>query len=164
MVAHALTISVIVALTHAKAIITNYCEHTVYLWSIPGKSGVADNLPVGPGKRYEEPWRYGDSVNPGVAIKVSPEENGISKNMGEINFQYAIDPSNPSKIWINLNEVRSPTPYDVVLYTCHGPYKTPNVPTRQCSFTDDVELVLCGTERTTPSKDKTPPDAIHDCK
>lgn len=163
MVGQVLTFSALVALVHAKAIVTNQCEQTVYLWSVPGKSGVADNLPVGPGKRYEEPWRYGDSINPGVAIKISPEENGISNEKSEVNFQYAVDPADPGKVWINLSEVRTPTPYDIVLHTCHGPYESASVSTHQCVSTNDVELVLCGTERSTPPKDKTPPEAIHDC-
>jgi hypothetical protein len=166
MVGQVLALGTLVAFTQAKAIVTNRCENTVYLWSVPGKSGVADNLPVGPGKRYEEPWRYGNAVNPGIAIKMSPVEDGISKGKAEINFQYAVDPSDSDKIWISLGEVRPPMEQlpQVVLYTCDGPHKTQNVPTHQCSSIDDVELVLCATERSTPPKDKTPPDAIHDCK
>jgi hypothetical protein len=163
MVIQILALSALVALTQAKAIVTNNCKHNVYLWSVPGKSGVADNLAIGPGKRYEEPWRYGTTVNPGIAIKVSSVENGINEGKAEINFQYTVDSYDSSKIWINLNLVRSPLPSDVVLFTCHGPYRTPNVPTRQCSYADDVELVLCGTRRSAPPQDKTSPDSIHDC-
>jgi len=126
MVGQVLALSTLVALVQAKAIVTNRCEQTVYTWSVPGKSGVADNLPIATDKRYEEPWRYGNSVNPGISIKMSPVEDGINKGKSEIDLQYAVDPSDADKIWITLSKFR-PTFTQLpqfVLYTCHGSYKT----------------------------------------
>jgi hypothetical protein len=157
MVGQVLTLGALVALAQAKAIVTNRCESTVYLWSVPEKSGVADNLPLAPGKRYEEPWRYGDSVTPGVAIKISPEENGINEGKSEVNLQYAVDPSDSGKIWIDLFQVQSPLPQGSTLYTCSGQYTSEYVSTHQ------VELVLCGAERSTVARDNMPQDIINDC-
>lgn len=164
MVGQVLTLSALVVLTHAKAIVTNQCKDDVYIWSVPVKPDYPENIPIPSGRRYEEPWRYGTSVNPGIAIKVSPEDNGINNDKSEIDFQYSIDPVDPKKIWINLSTVRGHAfGENVTLHTCHGPYKGPDVPTRQCSDTDDIELVLCGTERTTPLHDSTSLEVLAKC-
>ena len=161
MVSQVLALSAIVALAQAKAIVNNQCGHDVYLWSIPYAQGKTYGLTISPGGRYEELWRLGTSTNPGIAIKVSPDPNGIWEGKSEINYQYTVD---DDKIWINLANVRGDAfGGNVTFFTCHGPYKTPNVPTRQCAVTDDVELILCGTERTEPSHDITSPEVIEHC-
>lgn len=158
-----LVLSGLVALGHPKAIITNNCRKDIYIWSVPAKADLADNLSISPGKRYEEPWRSGSVVNPGIAIKVSTEDNGIYKAKSEINLQYSVDGSDPTKIWINLATVRGNDFDTATLNTCHGSYTSASVPTEQCSSTDDIELVLCGSERTVPAQDITPIFIISTC-
>jgi hypothetical protein len=158
MLGQVLTLGTLVALTQAKAIITNNCTDTLYLWSVPGRNGVAENLPLTSGKRYEEPWRYGTSVNPGIAIKISSEENGIYEGKPEMNLHYTVDPSDSSKIWVSVDVVRG-HPQQSVVFTCQGPRTLPWIATQQCSSTDDVEIILCGTQRAfPPQQQKTSPD------
>lgn len=163
MVGRVLALSALVALGHSKAIVTNNCRRDVYIWSVPEKADLANNLSISPGKRYEEPWRPGTSVAPGIAIKISTEYDGIYTGKSEINFQYDVDASDSTKIWIDLATVRGHDFDTATLNTCHGAFKSPNVPTGMCSSTDDVELVLCGSERTVPSQDSTPIRVISNC-
>ncbi|KAJ4360676.1 uncharacterized protein N0V89_001243 [Didymosphaeria variabile] len=158
-----LILSVLVALGHSKAIVTNKCRKDVYIWSVPEKADLANNLSISPGKRYEEPWRSGTTVIPGVAIKISTERDGIYTGKGEINFQYDVDSSDANKIWIDLATVRGNDFDTATLNTCRGSFKSSDVPTQQCSSTDDIELVLCGSERTVPSLDTTPVRVISNC-
>ncbi|KAL1600446.1 hypothetical protein SLS60_006832 [Paraconiothyrium brasiliense] len=158
-----LTLSALVALGHSKAIVTNNCRKDVYIWSVPEKTDLASNLSISPGKRYEEPWRSGTAVSPGVAIKISTERDGIYTGKSEINFQYDVDSSDPNKIWINLANVRGNEFDTATLNTCRGGFKSSDVPTQQCSSTDDIELVLCGSDRTVPFEDTTPVRIISTC-
>ncbi|KAF2787046.1 hypothetical protein K505DRAFT_329923 [Melanomma pulvis-pyrius CBS 109.77] len=161
MIGQALTFNALVALAQAKAIVSNQCAHDVYLWSVPDAQGYASALPIGSGKQYNEPWRLGTSVSPGIAIKVSPYPNGINEGKSEIDFQYTLD---HEKVWIDLSNIRgNKFNGNITFFTCGGTYKTPNSPTRQCRVTDDVELVLCGTERTSPAQDTTSLDVIDKC-
>ncbi|KAF2449687.1 hypothetical protein P171DRAFT_198417 [Karstenula rhodostoma CBS 690.94] len=163
MVGRVLALSALVALGHSKAIVTNNCRKDVYIWSVPEKADLPNNLSISPGKRYEEPWRSGTSVSPGISIKVSTEHDGIYTGKSEINLQYDVDASDPTKIWIDLATVRGNDFDTATLNTCYGGFKSQNVSTQQCSSTDDVELVLCGSERTVPSQDSTPIHVISNC-
>lgn len=115
-----LTVGALVALGQAKAVVTNNCHTHVYIWSVPNQPGLANNLPLGPGARYEEPWRPGTVGTPGIAIKVSTESNGIYATKDEIDFQYSIATSSPSYIWINLDNIRGNAFSRAVLHTCHS--------------------------------------------
>lgn len=121
-------------------------------------------MPLKSGDRFEEPWHDGTAVNPGVAIKVSSTEDGIHTQKDEINFSYTVDASDPSKVWVDLSNIRGKTfNNNAAFHTCHGAYQWPQVPTRQCHATDDIELTLCNTVRTTVLKDTTPLDKIFGC-
>ncbi|KAJ4371494.1 hypothetical protein N0V83_004712 [Neocucurbitaria cava] len=165
MTGRTLTLSALVALTQAKAIVTNHCPHDVYIWSVPvAGSSHTDNVPIKPGGRYEEPWRRGSAANPGIALKISPQANGINEGKDEINFAYSIDRSYQTKIWVDLSPVRGKAfDNNLSFHTCHGSYYTPDVQTYQCDAADEVELVLCDTARTTPAKDMTPFAQIQEC-
>ncbi|KAF2830521.1 hypothetical protein CC86DRAFT_463811 [Ophiobolus disseminans] len=160
-----LTVSTLVALAQARAIITNNCPHPIYIWSVPSVgSAHTDNLPINSGGRYEEPWRYGSSQHPGVALKVSPQSNGINMDMDEVNFAYSVDRSDNSKVWVDLSPIRGKS-FDnkIAFHTCHGVHKSSNVHTSKCEATDDIELVLCGTTRSSPVKDSVPFNMISEC-
>lgn len=165
MTGRALTLSALVALVQARAIVTNNCPHQVYIWSVPRVgSSHTDNLPVKPGGRYEEPWRFGTDTTPGIAIKISTQADGINKGGGEINFAYSIDKHDKSKIWVDLSPVRGMAfENNLSFHTCHGTFQAADLPTRQCQATDDIELVLCGAARTTPTKDITPFEKVQEC-
>jgi hypothetical protein len=154
-----------VALVQAKAIITNHCLQPVYVWSVPNVgSAHTDNLPIHPGGRYEEPWRHGTSEHPGIAIKISTEADGIHKGMDEINFAYSIEHSDKSKVWVDLSPVRGkPFSDNLAFHTCHGMHQSADVQTGQCQATDNIELVLCSTARSSPAKDTLPSDKISEC-
>ncbi|KAF2704415.1 hypothetical protein K504DRAFT_537919 [Pleomassaria siparia CBS 279.74] len=161
MVGQVLTLSALVALSQAKAIVSNNCHYDVHLSSVPNVQGFADSLTLGPGEYYEEPWRPGTSVNPGIAIKLSSPPNGINESKSEIDFQYTLD---HDKVWIDLSALQGSAPRsNVTFFTCHGPYNSPNVPTRQCSVTDDIELAICSNTRIGPAEDITSPEVIKDC-
>ncbi|KAF2866995.1 hypothetical protein BDV95DRAFT_611280 [Massariosphaeria phaeospora] len=150
MVAHFIVfvVSALVAFAHSKAIVTNKCPGDVFIWSVPAMPhGEISNLLVKSGSRYEEPWRVASSANAGVALKISPDNDGINKNKPELNFQYTVD-NDGEQVWINLATVRGHAFGDnFAFHTCHGSYKSPNgLPTRTCSVTDDIELVLCESE------------------
>lgn len=154
MTGRTLTLGALVALTQAKAIVTNNCPYDVYIWSVPqsGSSHTA-SLPVKSGGHYEEAWRHGTTTNPGIAIKISPQPDGIFKGGEELEFAYSIAGSNKSKVWVDLSAVRGKTFDNIVSFnTCHGPYNTADVATRQCKVSDNIELILCGAAATKSAK------------
>lgn len=160
-----LTVSTLVALAQAKAIISNHCPHPVYVWSVPTVgSAHTTNLSVPSGSRYEEPWRYGSPQNPGIALKVSTQPNGIYTGMDEINFAYSVDHSDKSKVWVDLSHIRGKAfENNLAFFTCHAEHKSTYVRTSRCEATDEIELVLCGTARSSPAKDSTSPKMISEC-
>jgi hypothetical protein len=160
-----LTLSALVALTQAKAIVSNNCAYDVYVWSIPKVgSSHTDSVPIKPGGRYEEAWRYGTDVNPGVAIKISSQADGISNGGDEVNFAYSVQQSDMSHVWVDLSTV-SGDAFDnnLTFHTCKGVYQLPDVVPTYCAATDDVEVALCDTVRTTSAKDTTSLDKIQEC-
>ncbi|KAF2001857.1 hypothetical protein P154DRAFT_618941 [Amniculicola lignicola CBS 123094] len=167
MIGHALAVGALATIAtraQAKAVVSNHCPYPVYTWSVPKVGGVAENLPVAPGGRYEESFRFGTVINPGIAIKVSSSPNGINDGKDELDFQYTVDTSDPTKVWINLTPVQGKL-FDnsSAFFTCGGGYKEPYVPTRQCEITDNAELVLCGGERAVPEKDTASAEALRNC-
>lgn len=106
MIGKALILGALVASGHTKFVLTNHCGRDVYVWSMPEQSNFANNLALGSGERYEEPWHYGTDYMPGIAIKISTEDNGLWKSASEIDFAYSIDPKNPFRVWMNLATIR----------------------------------------------------------
>lgn len=160
-----ITVSTLVAFAHAKAIITNNCPRDVYIWSVPhiGSAHTA-NLALPPGSRYEEPWHYGTTDHPGIALKISPQSNGIHESKDEINFAYSIERSNKDKVWVDLSPVRGhPFDNNIAFYTCQGVDNSLEVQTRQCHAKDDIELVLCGGARSSDGTDSKSLQKIADC-
>jgi hypothetical protein len=167
MLGPALHVLTFVALAHARAIVTNHCPYNVYVWSVPQvlSSSHTDNVPIKPGGQYQEPWRHGSITNPGVAIKISTKSNGILEYADEIDFAYAVDGNDDSKIWVDLSAVREDAFKDnLAFHSCLTHYSTSNVQTHQCAATDDIELVLCDTSpRSTPKKDPSTLEQVKAC-
>ncbi|KAF2116312.1 hypothetical protein BDV96DRAFT_48123 [Lophiotrema nucula] len=164
MARNALVVGALVALAQSKAIVTNHCPKAVHLWSVPESNGYASHHKLEPFHKYEEFYHHGTKVNPGVAIKISTHPNGIYEAKDEIDFAYTVDNSDSNKVWVSLDNLRSKS-FDSVhaFFTCWGPYKAPYVPTRECVLRDNIELVLCGTNRTEAAKDDSPKSLIHKC-
>ncbi|EDU41030.1 conserved hypothetical protein [Pyrenophora tritici-repentis Pt-1C-BFP] len=164
MLGQILTVAALMALTQAKAIVTNNCPFTIYVWSVPDvpHGSRAKNLPIKSGGRYQEPWRLGSVKNPGVSIKISSRTNGIYDGADEIDFAYSIDPKDDSKIWVDLSKVRGEPP-KVRFHTCRGEFFSTNPGTVQCTAADEVELVLCGPTRSTLATDTASLEQIKAC-
>ena len=80
MLGQALPVLAFAALAQARAFVTNHCSYPVYIWSIPQvlSGSHTNNLSLKPQGQYQEPWRHGSSMNPGVAIKVSTKGGSTS--------------------------------------------------------------------------------------
>jgi hypothetical protein len=165
MIGYILVLIALVALTQAKAIVTNHCPHKVYIWSVPQVLYASTvNVPLKPYGQYHEPWRYGTTEMPGVAIKISPLANGLSKFADELDFAYSIDPTDTSKVWVDLSTVRGvPFKNNFTFHTCDAQDRPSDHHTHECDVTDNIELVLCGTSRTTPTEDTTSLEQIQTC-
>ncbi|KAF2020718.1 hypothetical protein BU24DRAFT_7539 [Aaosphaeria arxii CBS 175.79] len=151
-----LALSALTALARSKAIVTNSCPYDVYVWSVVEAKHYAENLPLKSGEKYVEQFRYGTPTNPGVAIKVSPFQNGIHEGKDEVNFAYAVDLHDPKKIWTGLSNIRGSAFFDDIdLLTCDGSFHGASVTTRLCKPDDDIELVLCASLKDKPSKNST---------
>jgi hypothetical protein len=169
MIGRVLTLGALVALAQAKAIITNHCGATVYLSSVPEKDGVADKLPLAPGKQYVEPWRRGTKDTPGIAIKITPDQKDVGEGHAwwwgdwEVNLSYTVDPNHPNKVWIDRSQPKPISPRSA-LFTCRErPSKMPIVNVHPCAITDNIELALCGKQRSTSSTNMTPARTIDAC-
>jgi hypothetical protein len=166
-----LILATLVALTQARAIVTNHCPYDVYISSVPQvlSSSLADNLLVKPHGQYQEPWRHGSAAMPGIAIKVSPLADGVYKHVDELDFAYTIDPGNKAKVWVDLSVAHPssvqgmPFQGNLTFHACNGVHTVKDVLPYGCDATDDVELVLCDTKRTTALKDPKPLDQIQAC-
>jgi hypothetical protein len=142
MIAHCFTITALVALSYARAIITNNCKQPIYLWSVP--NGV-ENLELLSGVTYNEPWRHGTEQQPGIALKVSTVPQGIYTGANELNFAYSYDHVVSRDVWVGLSTVRGDTFKDAIFF--HTPTKiftSADVVASRCEYQDDVKLVLCG--------------------
>jgi hypothetical protein len=160
-----LALSAFVALARAKAIITNQCSHPVYIWSVPGVgSASASNVPISPGGRYEERWRYGTSENPGIALKISTQQNGINTGADEVNFAYTIDPVHNHKVWVDLSPIRGKPFHDnFSFHSCRTKETSADPHPTSCQVEDNIELVLCGFDRTVSPTDTFGFKALSEC-
>jgi hypothetical protein len=160
-----LVVSALVALARAKAIITNQCPHTVYVWSVPSVgSADTNNVPIYPGGRYEERWRYGTTENPGIALKVSTQHNGINTGMDEVNFAYSVDPIHKTSVWVDLSPVRGKPFHDnFSFHTCRAVETSVDPNPAKCQIEENIELVLCGFQRTVSATDTFNSQALSEC-
>lgn len=146
-------IAALAPLVQSVAVITNHCKTPIYVWSIPGDN---QGRVIQPGGQYSEQFRYGGEVNPGIALKVSSQFDGIYQGKDELEFQYTVDPKeNPTHVWLKLHTVRAPEsglPYEGGVYfsDCIGGYREPFVETRKCGISSLTELALCSSGPSMP--------------
>ncbi|KNG45862.1 hypothetical protein DDE82_003856 [Stemphylium lycopersici] len=165
MIGKLLAIITYIALAHARAIVTNNCPHNIYVSSVPilGLSHT-DNVSIKPGGQYQEPWRQGSPETPGIAIKVSSQADGVIKFADEIDFAYAIDYQDKSKVWVDLSPVRGDAlHHGLSFHSCVSSFNTADVQTHQCHATDEVELVLCGANRSSTTTVTMPLEQVQAC-
>jgi hypothetical protein len=166
MMASLLAVGALVAIAQARAIVTNLCTHPVFLWSVPnnGTALDANNLQLNTGGRYEERWHYGSSENPGISLKISTQPGGVYTGMDELDFAYSIDPKNEAQVWVDLSTLRSHGFNETAFHYGEGlTTSSTELSPISCSVNDEVELVLCGSARTTSVKDDAGLDAISQC-
>lgn len=151
-----LAFSALVAIAQSKAVITNLCKDTVYIWSIPNGNSAAYGQALLPGSQYIESFRKGPEIHTGwsvkvsgIAIKVSSTSYGIFNGGEEVDFGYTVDGNHPEKVWVSLDAPRgNGFGGNLAFFTCFGETKGPKASTRLCHTSDEIELVLCGTQHT----------------
>jgi hypothetical protein len=165
MVGSLLIAMLLFALARARAIVTNECQHNVWIWSFPFLgSSHTENVPIKPGGQYQESWRLGSLAIPGIAIKISTQPNGIYTLFDEVDFAYSIKDEDKSKVWVNLTPVDGEYLINnLSFHSCNSRYNSAAVEAHECDATDEVELVLCGNARTTSAKDTASLEQIQAC-
>ena len=83
-----------------RAIVSNECPSPIYLWSVGGS--ISPQHAVAPSTSYSETFRR-DPVSGGIAIKISPVENGIFQpNVSQTIFAYNLD---GDKVWYDMSDI-----------------------------------------------------------
>lgn len=82
-----------------NAIVTNHCNHPVYLWSVGGSIGPKKTIAAG--KTYTEQLHH-DSASGGIALKITTVDNGLYNGSPQTNFAYTLD---PGSVWYDLSDV-----------------------------------------------------------
>jgi hypothetical protein len=132
-----------------RAIVTNYCDSTVYLWSVGGSIGPQVAIPKD--ASYSETFRR-DPQSGGIALKITPVENGLFQpNVSQTIFSYNLD---GSTIWYDMSDVfgdgfygRSMTiqPTDTTCQSIVWPFGKPPAGSqvKNCQAGTDLELTFC---------------------
>lgn len=97
-----LSLSLLLTPTSAigRAIVTNECPDPIYLWSVGGT--ISPQHAIEPSTSYSEPFTR-DPVSGGIALKISPVENGIFKpNVSQTIFAYNLDGDN---VWYDMSDI-----------------------------------------------------------
>jgi hypothetical protein len=132
-----------------RAIITNQCDSPVYLWSVGGSISPQHTLLKD--TSYSEPF-HTDPQSGGIAIKLSPIENGIFKpNASQTIFAYNLD---GDTVWYDMSDLFGDgfagrtlkiTPTDgtceSVLWGAGKPGAGSQV--KRCAAGGDLELSIC---------------------
>lgn len=83
-----------------RAIITNQCDDPIYLWSVGGS--ISEQHTIIKDTSYSEIF-HTDPVSGGIALKISPIENGIFKpNVSQTIFAYNLD---TNTIWYDMSDI-----------------------------------------------------------
>jgi hypothetical protein len=158
-----LPLALLVAVAHSKAIVTNNCPNDVYVWSLPETGLHVANEPIkANGGQYSEYFHQGSPDGAGISVSVASEPLGIYSGGDMITLAYTVNSNPPSTVWVNVDPKGEWG--HITFFTCAGPLKV-TAPTaiRECSISDNIELVLCGNNRTSPEHDPTPQKQLAQC-
>jgi hypothetical protein len=96
----ALSLLLTTAQALGRAIITNECDDPIYLWSVGGSISPQHTLLKD--TSYSEPFHL-DPLSGGIALKLSPVENGIFKpNASQTIFAYNLD---GDTVWYDMSDL-----------------------------------------------------------
>jgi hypothetical protein len=142
-----------------RAIVTNQCDSTIYLWSVGGSIG--NQVVISKDQSYSETF-HRDPVSGGIALKIAAVENGIFQpNVSQTIFSYNLD---GNTIWYDMSDVfgdgfygRTLTikPTDTSCESISWPFGKPPAGSqvKNCQANTDLELTFC-TGRCLPSWSK----------
>lgn len=83
-----------------RAIVTNQCDEPIYLWSVGGS--ISPQTIITKDQSYSEPYHH-DPASGGIALKISPVENGIFKpNVSQTVFAYNLD---INQVWYDMSDI-----------------------------------------------------------
>jgi hypothetical protein len=83
-----------------RAIVTNQCDDPIYLWSVGGS--ISEQHTISKDTSYSEVF-HTDPASGGIALKISPVENGIFKpNVSQTIFAYNLD---INTIWYDMSDI-----------------------------------------------------------
>lgn len=161
-VASSLIFGALVTLTNSKLIVTNDCMRDVYVWSVPNTKGYASNKAIkAGGGQYVETFHQGNHGS-GIAVKISPEPNGIYIGKPQAQVSYNLDHKGEPKVWVNFENIANEWNAAFAFHTCKGVYNK-TVPIHYCGLDDNVELVICGSQRAFAERDGTSKSTLAQC-
>ncbi|KAJ5563096.1 hypothetical protein N7535_002459 [Penicillium sp. DV-2018c] len=82
-----------------NAIVTNHCDHPVYLWSVGGSVGPKQTIQAG--ASYTEKLHH-DDASGGISLKITTVDDGLYNGSPQTNFAYTLD---PGTVWYDLSDV-----------------------------------------------------------
>lgn len=132
-----------------RAIVTNQCDQTIYLWSVGSSIGPQQVIPKD--SSYSE-YYHRDPTSNGIALKMTAEEGGIFKpNVSQTIFAYNLD---GDQVWYDMSDLfgdgfagRTMTlrPTDqtckVISWPAGKPSSGSNI--ASCQAGTDLELTFC---------------------
>jgi len=132
-----------------RAIVTNQCDDTVYLWSVGSSIGAQNTIPKD--TSYSEAF-YHDPKSGGVALKITNTEGGLFKpNVSQVILAYNLD---ADQVWYDMSNIfgnefagrtLTVTPTDsscerIPWYSGLSPVGSH---IKACQAETDIELTLC---------------------
>jgi hypothetical protein len=132
-----------------RAIVTNQCDDTVYLWSVGSTIGTQNPIPKD--TSYSETF-HRDPASGGIALKITAVENGLfMPNVSQTIFSYNLD---QNTIWYDMSDVfgdgfagRTMTikPTDTACESIVWGFGKPPAGSqvKNCQANTDLELTFC---------------------
>ncbi|KAF2030888.1 hypothetical protein EK21DRAFT_64558 [Setomelanomma holmii] len=134
-----------------RAIVTNQCDASLYLWSVG--SGIGAQQTIGKDQSYSETF-HRDPFSGGIALKITAVPDGIFQpNVSQTNFAYNYDEST-NTIWYDMSDVfgdgfvgrrMTVKPTDPNCQSIEWFYGRPGAGSqvKNCQAGTDLELTFC---------------------
>lgn len=132
-----------------RAIVTNQCDGTVYLWSVGSGIGVQNAIPKD--TSYSEAF-YHDSDSGGIALKITNSEGGLFKpNVSQVILAYNLD---GDTVWYDMSDIFgdefsgrtltvTPTDSSCEAISWYSGLSPVGSQIKACQAETDLELTLC---------------------